>query len=54
MIGAVHVDFVFQLSVEQKEIVHEIELEYLNIFFLPLLFHKASPCQKQILDRVNP
>ena len=44
------VSFILKIVVERNNIVHEIQLEFLNIFSLPFAIQKLLPCFEKILD----
>ena len=51
VIGAVGVGFVFQIIMQRKDIIHQVKLEFLDIFLISLTFQKFFPCFENIFKR---
>lgn len=48
-IGAMHVGFVFQITMQLKNMLFKVFLKQHDIFFMTFPTSKFVPCQKQVL-----
>jgi hypothetical protein len=49
----VAIGFSYEVSVQCEDIIHEVQFELLDIFFLLLSLQELFPSEKQIIERGN-